>query len=103
MNSETGHEDTNRPDPAGMPGSGIDLAKLRQHVEDLLDQAMSDGALVTVEAPSSSEGEDSGDAEANDTPHDEELVEVTAEQLEALNAAHDALADALASLDSGRK
>lgn len=101
MSSEIDPADTSRPDPGSMPGTGIDLAKLREHVEDLLDQAMADGALVTVEAPSSTGGE--GPADAGDEPREEELVEVTAEQLEALNAVHDALADALASLDSGRK
>lgn len=103
MTSETEPADTNRPDPGSMPGTGIDLAKLREHVEDLLDEALAGGALVTVEAPSSAGDEDPTDADAADELRGEELVEVTAEQLEALNAAHDALADALASLDSGRK
>lgn len=101
MTSEADFADSNRPDPGSMPGTAIDLAKLRERVEDLLDQALSDGALVTVEAPSSEGGEDSADA--GNEIREEELVEITAEQLEALNAAHDALADALASLDSGRK
>ena len=102
MSSTSESLDTSRPDPNAMPGAGIDLARLREHVEGLLEQAVTNAALVTVETPSGTEdgGLDDGDTAA---PHDEELVEVTAEQLDALNAAHDALADALASLDSGRK
>ena len=103
MKSETDSADANRPDPGAMPGSGIDLARLREHVENLLDQAVTDGVLVTVESPDSTEREDADVADSSGESHEEELVEVTADQLDALNAAHDALADALASLDSGRK
>lgn len=103
MKSENDSADANRPDPGAMPGSGIDLARLREHVENLLDQAVTDGVLVTVESRDSTEREDADVADSSGESQEEELVEVTADQLDALNAAHDALADALASLDSGRK
>ena len=103
MNSASGSADINRPDPGAMPGAGVDLDRLRHHVGDLLDQAMTAGEIVTVKAASSDADNEHGANAVTAEPHYEELVEVTAEQLDALNSAHDALADALASLDSGRK
>ena len=103
MISESSSADKGRPDPGAMPGTGIDLNRLRQHVEDLLDQAITAGEIVTVKTEGSDADSEHETNAVTAEPHYEELVEITAEQLDALNSAHDALAYALASLDSGRK
>lgn len=96
------------PDPSAMPGSGVDLARLREHVSELLDQAVTGGSLVSVPSQRSETVEADGVSATDHVDRAEQepeaqLVEVTGEQLDALNEAHDALAEALSSLDSGRK
>lgn len=69
--------------PADLQAHAVDLDALRTRVSDLLGDA--------------AEG-----ARSVDLAEGEGVVEVTDEQVEALGAAHDALAEALHSLDSGR-
>lgn len=105
----SGNDHDVRADPSNMPGSGVDLARLRERVSELLDSAVTGGSLVTLpvrELPSTVETEESPAVPEQfgvQSSEENQLVEVTAEQLEALNEAHDALAEALASLDTGRK
>lgn len=114
-----GAESSPTPGPGPKPGhaDGVDLAALRDRVDDLLDQAQTGGRLTTIQVPvtaepdateagasdESAEGspDAAGDA-AEEAPPEERLLEVTDEQVEALSSAHDELAQALAALDTKR-
>ncbi|WP_333620223.1 hypothetical protein [Dietzia sp.] len=116
------------PDPGSVARGGQpDLEALREYVTALLDEVVEGGRLVDLgeideaavpemeaadgsdEAAVGAEGERGGAAESRSGEdalpvgqNPREALEVTDSQLAALDSAHDALAEALQTLDSGR-